>query len=283
MMPLLNTGKLNIKLVTKTVAAFCAAGMLMGAMATTTYAKSHGKSMDDVLAGEHRSDRNKARDKYRHPKETLEFFGLKSNMSVVEISPGGGWYQEILAPYLHAHGTYYSVGGDLDIKTGGWARANQRQAQKLIDHPDLYGKIIITELVVPNKMTIAPAGSADMVLSFRSFHNWEEKKQGKIIFKAVFDALKPGGIFGITDHRNENAPGGDGYVKTSNVIAAAESLGFVLVAKSEINANAKDNHSHEKGVWTLLPNLGGKEADRERIRAIGESDRMTLKFIKPAK
>lgn len=278
-MPLLTTENRTFKAVTKSVAVLCASALMMGALTSTTFADK----MDDVLAGDHRSDRNKSRDKYRHPKETLAFFGLTPEMAVVEISPGGGWYQEILAPYLHDKGTYYSAGSDLSATSGRAFRTNQYQAAKITKYPALYGKIVVTELALPHKTTLAPAGTADMVLSFRNFHNWEGRKQEKDVLKAVFAALKPGGIFGITDHRDENGSGSNGYVKPSYVIEVAESVGFVLVARSEINGNAKDNHNHEKGVWTLPPSLSGNKANHEAMKAIGESDRLTIKFMKPKK
>lgn len=255
----------------------------IGSAAITFGAPAAGaKTLDEVIAGDHRSEKNKARDQYRHPKETLEFFGLKADMAVVEIWPGGGgWYQEIIAPYLNEKGTYYSAGNDLSATSGYRARANKAIAARKADHPDLYGNMQITELAPPTKVTLAPAGSADMVLSFRNFHNWQMGGYEDQVLTAIFTALKPGGIFGLTDHRNEKSTGKDGYIKTADLMAAAKKAGFVFVAKSEVNANPKDTKNHESGVWTLPPRLAGKEADHDKMRAIGESDRLTYKFMKP--
>jgi len=267
---------------TRIIAVVCAAFIFLSAMVTNTIAHDHGKSLDQVIAGDHRSAENKARDKYRHPKKTLEFFGLKPDMTVVEITPGGGWYQEILAPYLKEKGKYYGAGYDLSATKGYYFKANKRAAARLANNPDQYDKVIVTELAPPTKITIAPAGTADMVLTFRNFHNWQMAGTEKAVLKAAFTALKPGGIFGITDHRSETTNGKDGYIKPSALLATAKEVGFILVDQSEINANAKDNHSHENGVWTLPPTLAGKAADHDKMRAIGESDRLTYKFMKPA-
>lgn len=268
----------------KTIAVFCVASIITGAMVINAMAHSPEKSLDDVIAGDHRSDKNKARDKYRHPKETLEFFGLKAHMSVVEIWPGGGgWYQEILGPYLNDSGIYYSAGYDLSSTREYTVKTNKKVAARLASDAALYGKAIVTELVPPEKLTIAPAGSVDMVLSFRNFHNWQMGGYERDVLKAAFAALKPGGIFGITDHRSDDPEEKDGYIKPSYLLEVANEAGFVLMAKSEINANPKDSHHHVKGVWTLPPRLAGDEADHDKMRAIGESDRLTYKFMKPVK
>lgn len=274
-----------------TLAAFCAASLMTGAMVVNTMAHSEGKSLTQektlagVIAGDHRSDKNKARDKYRHPEETLEFFGLTADMSVVEIWPGGGgWYQEILAPYLHDRGVYYSAGYDLSsTKEGYIAKSNAQLAARLAGDAALYGKVIITELVPPEKVAISPVGSVDMVLSFRNFHNWQTDGTERDILRAVYAALKPGGIFGITDHRSEDPKEKDGYIKPSYLLEVAKEAGFILVAKSEVNANRKDSHHHVKGVWTLPPRLAGDKADHDKMKAIGESDRLTYKFMKPVR
>jgi len=278
----MNIMKINFTPVVKTVAMIYAASMV--AMTSPAMAASHDTSLEKVIAGSQRSAANKARDKYRHPEKTLEFFGLKPDMTVVEIWPGGGgWYQKILAPYLHNHGVYYSAGFDLSATKGFRLAANKKVAARIAKYPLLYGKTIVTELAPPKKVTIAPAGSADMVLSFRNFHDWQKAGTEEAVMKAIYRALKPGGVYGIVDHRSKTAKKGDGYVKPSYLIKVAQEAGLVLVAKSDINANPKDNHTHEKGVWTLPPTLAGKAADRDKMKAIGESDRLTYKFIKPVK
>ncbi|WP_204602277.1 class I SAM-dependent methyltransferase [Paremcibacter congregatus] len=250
---------------------------------SVTAAPVMAKTLDEVIAGDHRSAKNKARDSYRHPKETLEFFGLQPDMTVVEIWPGGGWYQEILAPYLHEKGTYYGAGYDVEATRGYRVRALKETLARKTEMPDLYGTMKITELSPPAKLEIAPAGSADMVLSFRNFHNWKMGGTEDQVLGAIYKALKPGGIFGITDHRNENSAGRDGYVKPSDLMAAAQKAGFVFVAKSEVNANPKDTKDHERGVWTLPPSLSGNPENHDKMRSIGESDRLTYKFMKPVK
>ena len=240
-------------------------------------------TLDEVIAGDHRSAEDKARDQYRHPKETLEFFGLKKDMTVVELTPGaGGWYQQILAPYLRDEGVYYGASYDPESPRDYYQRALKKEKERLASRPDLYGKARMTVLAAPDHVDIAPAGSADMVLTFRNYHNWAMGGQEKAVLAAAFKALKPGGIFGITDHRRANPKERSGYINPEDVKAVAREVGFEFVASSEINANPKDVGDHERGVWTLLPSLRGNPADHDRIKAIGESDRFTLKFRKPA-
>ncbi len=230
-----------------------------------------------AIAGPQRSEPNKARDRYRHPLETLTFFGLKPDMTVVEISPGAGWYTEILAPFLKDHGTLYeAVGG------GPGAKAFE---DKLKADPAVYGKAIVTVFQPPAKSEIAPDGSADMVLTFRNVHDWIAHDNAEGYFKAFYRALKPGGILGVTDHRADPSQPQDpkaknGYVRQDYMIQLAERAGFTLASKSEINANPRDKRDHP--VWSLPPTLREKQKDRAKYLAIGESDRMTLKFIKPA-
>ena len=230
-----------------------------------------------AIAGPDRSEANKARDKYRHPIETLTFFGIQPGMTVVEISPGAGWYTEILAPFLKDHGKLYeAVGGGAGAKTF---------AEKLKADPTDYGRVIVTTLKPPAETEIAPAGTADMVLTFRNVHDWIAHGNAEDYLKAFYRALKPGGILGITDHRADPSQPQDpsaknGYVRQDYMIRLAEQAGFKLTGASEINANPKDLRDHP--VWYLPPTLRQGEKDRARYLAIGESDRMTLKFAKPA-
>ncbi len=247
-------------------------------------------AIDAALAAPHRSDRNKARDQYRHPKQTLEFFGLRSDMTVVEIWPAGGWYTDILAPVLKSKGKLYAA------QYGPSAFQYQHKddvalLDKAQKYPDVFGAVQFTTLWSPDSLVIAPPGSADLVVTFRNVHNWvnpEFKQDAAKIFSAFFAALKPGGILGVEDHRwpdakTEDASAIEGYISEEHVMALAKAAGFEFVGRSDINRNPKDNHQHPNGVWSLPPDLSLKEGeDRQEYVDIGESDRMTLKFRKPA-
>lgn len=229
-----------------------------------------------AIKGSQRSAANVARDAARHPYETLQFFGIKSDMRVVELAPGGGWYTEILAPYLRKDGKLILAGAGTNLKG------------KLAESPAIYDQVSIGEFNPAKKIDYAPAASVDMVLTFRNVHNWmgQSDTAAKAVFQSAFDALKSGGVFGVVEHRlpesaQQDAKGGSGYVHQAYVIALAHSVGFKLAAQSNINANPKDTANHEGGVWALPPVLTNKEKDKEKYVAIGESDRMTLKFVKP--
>ena len=209
---------------------------------------SSSKALKAAINGKHRSDANKARDKYRNPYETLQFFGVTQDMTVVEISPGGGaWYMEVLAPYLGKKGTYYAASYDQASESDYVKRNMKRFNDKIAAHPKAYKNVKVTEFSPRSgKSTIAPAGSADAVLTFRNVHNWMGGEYSEQAFKAFYDALKPGGILGLVEHRaNTDKPqdpkAESGYVREDYVIAMAEKAGFKLVAKSEVNANAKDD------------------------------------------
>jgi predicted methyltransferase len=246
-----------------------------------------GARLDAVLAGPHRSEANRARDVYRNPRETLLFFGLAPEKTVVEITPGAGWYTEILAPTLKDRGLYIAAHNN---PMGSPGAQKQRAAfkDKLAASPDLYGRAVVTSFGKGIEGNIAAPGSADMVLTFRNVHNWMMADFAPAAFKAFYTALKPGGVLGVVEHRMpEDRPDSEdsrrsGYVKQSEVIRMAEAAGFRLDATSDVNANPKDTADHPKGVWTLPPNLALGDTDRAKYQAIGESDRMTLKFVKPA-
>lgn len=245
-----------------------------------------GELLKTMIAGDHRTPRYTARDTYRNPFETLMFFGIRPEMTVVEVWPGSGWYTEILAPYLKGSGKYYAAHRNRDTEDTRMLKWIERYDAKLAARPDLYGEVIVTQLS-RTKLAIAPPGSADMVLTFRNVHNWMKYGFERQIFEAIYAALKPGGILGVVEHRADPEEFPDpqalsGYVHEEQVIAMAEEAGFRLVEKSEINANPADTRKHPKGVWTLPPSLRLKDVDRDKYLAIGESDRMTLKFVKPA-
>jgi predicted methyltransferase len=244
-------------------------------------------TLDKVLAGDHRSAQNKARDAWRHPKETLTFFGLRQDMTVLEVWPGGGgWYTEVLAPLLREHGHY--IAANLDPKSASkYAQDNLKKfADKVAARPDLYDRAKETALQAPDALHPVPDGSVDMVLTFRNVHNWMGNGSEDAMFKAMYAALKPGGILGVEEHRAKNTEPQDpkaksGYVRTDYLVALAEKAGFKLIGQSEINANPKDTADHPNGVWSLPPTLDGGDTDREKFVAIGESDRQTLRFRKP--
>jgi predicted methyltransferase len=243
--------------------------------------------LERVIAGAHRSEANRLRDTHRHPRETLQFFGVQPGMTVVEIWPGAGWYTEILAPLLRDRGKYYAAHFHVDEKSPRYMGPSlQGFRKKLAGEPHLYDKVTITAFHAPLQPAIAPKGSADLVLTFRNVHNWTAAKNDEASFRAFYDALKPGGVLGVVEHR---APEGTpieqmvktGYMTEAYVISLAQKAGFRLAGKSEVNANPMDPRDHPRGVWTLPPTFRLGDQDRERYRAIGESDRMTLKFVKP--
>ncbi len=244
-------------------------------------------TLDKVLAGDHRSDANRARDKYRHPKETLEFFGFRQDMAVMEVSPGGGgWYTEILAPALREHGQYVAASFDPN-STSEYVKTNSKKfADKLAARPDLYDRAKVTALQAPNALKPVPDGTMDMVVTFRNIHGWMGDDAADAMFKAMYAALKPGGILGVAEHRAKTDKPQDpkadsGYVREDYAIALIEKAGFKLIGKSEVNANPKDTADHPNGVWSLPPTLQGGDVDRDKFLAIGESDRFTLRFRKP--
>ena len=239
-----------------------------------------------AVAAPSRSAANVARDKYRHPAETLAFFGVRPNHTVVEIWPGGGWYTEVLAPYL-ANG-----GGRLLLAAPGWGRSGIDKLKAA--NPSLYGSLAVADFpVFDGKPAEIAAGTADAVLTFRNVHNWrmgyrrdDKQDYSLVAFRQIYAMLKPGGVLGIEDHRLPETADAErernsGYIKVSTVRALAEQAGFQFAGSSEINANPRDPADWPNGVWTLPPSLRNGDTDREKYLAIGESDRMTLKFVKP--
>ncbi|MDE0489862.1 MAG: methyltransferase [Gammaproteobacteria bacterium] len=256
-------------------------------------AEDAGASWDDamaaVLAGDHRGASrsgvpNSSRDGARNPAETLKFFGLQPDSSVVEIWPSGGWYTEIIAPFVAENGQFYGAhfpgGTDMEF----FNRARDAYKAKLEANPEVYGNAQITAMYT-DMMDLAPE-PVDMVLTFRNVHNWMSRDFQDEVMQGFYDALKPGGVLGIVEHRA--APGSEqdpkavsGYVTEEYTIALAEKAGFVLDGQSEINANPRDTRDHPEGVWTLPPTLRLGDEDREKYVEIGESDRYTLRFRKP--
>ena len=232
-----------------------------------------------AIASEDRTPKNVTRDVYRHPYETLEFFGIKQDMTVIELSPGGGWYTEILANYIHYPGTL--IAAHFNPDAGGYYKRGRANFEKKMNSNPMYGRVEIVNI----DSTLAEPNSVDAVLTFRNLHNWLGPLLDTI-FSNSYKALKPGGIFGVVEHRaNEGTTlemmKKSGYVTEKHAIEMAKKHGFELVSKSEVNSNPKDIKNYPKGVWTLPPNLRMKEVDKEKYLEIGESDRMTLLFRKP--
>jgi predicted methyltransferase len=255
-------------------------------VAPTPPAAARQMALAAAVAAPTRTPANVARDRYRHPAETLAFFGVQPSDTVVEIWPGGGWYTEILAPYL-ASGGGRLILATLDGQFGGVAKLREA-------NPALYANV--TSAVFPAFDAAAarvPDGTADVVLTFRNVHNWrmgyrrdDKQDYSPEAFRQIYAMLRPGGVLGVVDHRLPESASAErertsGYIKRSTVLQLAQQAGFRLAAESEINANPSDTADWPNGVWTLPPSLALKDQDRARYIAIGESDRMTLKFVKP--
>ena len=271
----------------KNTTARFAAALLLISCQTALAAFAAKDAIGKALAGSHRSEVNRARDVHRHPRETLLFFGLEPHLHVVEITPGSGWYTEVLAPVLRDQGRLYAAHYYVDESTHAYYRKGRAAyVEKLAKNPAVYDKVVVTGVDAPRHVDIAPKGSADLVLTFRNVHNWTEAGNDQAMFRAFFDALKPGGVLGVVEHRAKDgtsvvAMRKSGYMTEAYVIGLAERAGFKLTGKSEVNANPKDTKDHPRGVWSLPPTLRGGAEDRDTFLAIGESDCMTLKFVKP--
>ena len=244
------------------------------------YLSAH--NLEESVSSAHRSEKNILRDKYRNPYETLSFFRIEPEMTVVELSPGRGWYTEILAMYMYDKGRY--IVAPYNPKLGGYAERLWNSFNALLKSNEVYSKVETTFLFDK----LAEDDSVDAVLTFRNVHNWinNNDENAKKIFQQSFSALRSGGYFGIVEHRAEKETSLEdmyksGYMTEEFVINLAKEVGFVLIDKSEINANSKDLKNYPRGVWTLPPSLRLKEQDREKYLNIGESDRMTLLFQKP--
>lgn len=265
-------------IVMATTLAACASGM--------SSRQATSQRLDVILAGSHRSEANRARDIWRHPKETLLFFGVRPEMTVLEVWPDpGGWYTEVLAPLVRERGKYYAAVLDAAPGVANQEKRVQDFRQKLAANPALYDKVIVSPMYTDGR-DIAPPESVDMIVTFRNIHNWMARGTAEKAFAAMYRALKPGGVLGVVEHRGNPAVPQDpqaksGYVNEQYAIDLITAQGFRLDAKSEINANPRDTKDYEQGVWTLPPVYRLGDRDREKYAAIGESDRFTLKFVKP--
>ena len=240
------------------------------------------------MEGEHRSESNSARDQYRHPLETLEFFGIENGMTVIEIWPGGGWYTEILAPAMRDHGKLIIATWDPEVEGQSSYRYElpKAMAETFAQHPEVYDQVGVEYFSPPESASLGEAGSIDVVVTFRNTHGWVNGGLAQDIFTEFARVLKPGGVLGVVQHRavegaNLMVSAKNGYVPEAAVKEFATNAGLVFEMASEINANPKDSTDHPKGVWTLPPGYRLGDVDKEKYTAIGESDRMTLRFRKP--
>ena len=264
------------------------AGALLGAAcATHSTRPATSDALDRILAGDQRSEESRARDRYRHPKQTLLFFGIRPEMSVLEVWPEPGWYTEVLAPLLADKGHYYAGVIAPDPKSQYITRRLDDFSQKLAARPEIYGKVTVVTFPLDGKDAVPP-GTLDMIVTFRNIHNWMARDEAAAAFATMYRALKPGGVLGVVEHRGNPAVPQDpkaksGYVNEDFAIKLIEAQGFRLEASSQVNANPKDTKDYEQGVWTLPPTYRLGARDHDKYAAIGESDRFTLKFVKPGK
>lgn len=241
-----------------------------------------------AMQGDHRSEANKARDKYRHPLETLQFFGIQDGMTVMEIWPGGGWYTEILAPAMRDHGKLIVATWDPDVEGQPSYRYDlpKKMEENFAQHPEVYDQVGFEYFSPPDSPSLGDAESIDVIVTFRNTHGWISAGQAQDIFNEFARVLKKGGTLGVVQHRADDdadplVSAKNGYVPEAAVKEIAARAGFEFIASSEINANPLDTHDHPEGVWTLPPGYSLGDVDREKYAAIGESDRMTLRFKKP--
>jgi predicted methyltransferase len=263
----------------------CACVLLFAACVARSSRQSTAETLTNILAGDQRSSENSARDVYRHPKETLLFFGIRPEMSVLEVWPEPGWYTEVMAPLLREKGKYYAAVIAADPSSKYITQRLTDYRAKLASRPALYDRVAVVTFPEDGGDAVPP-GSLDMVVTFRNLHNWMARGTAAQALTTMYRALKPGGVLGVVEHRGNPAVPQDpkaksGYVNEDYAVRMIEAQGFRLVAKSEVNANPKDTKDYEQGVWTLPPTyrLGAK--DHDKYAAIGESDRFTLRFVRP--
>ena len=268
-------------------AAAIASALLVAACAATSSRQTTAEALTGILAADYRPQENRARDRYRHPKETLLFFGIRPEMSVLEVWPEPGWYTEVIAPLVRDKGKYYAAVIAADPESKYLTRRLEQYRQKLAERPDLYDRVAVISFPTDGGDAVPPA-SVDMVVTFRNIHNWMSRDTAAQAFAIMYRALKPGGVLGVVEHRGNPAVAQDpkaksGYVNEDYAIKLIEAQGFRLIGKSQVNANPRDTRDYEQGVWTLPPTYRLGDKDRDKYAAIGESDRFTLRFVKPLK
>jgi predicted methyltransferase len=268
------------------LAGAIAGSVLLAACAAETSRQTTAEALTVILAADYRAEENRVRDRYRHPKETLLFFGIRPQMKVLEVWPEPGWYTEVIAPLLRDSGVYYA-GVTPDPGSKHVTQRLDAFRAKLASRPDLYGRVQVVGFPLDGG-DVVPPESLDMVVTFRNIHNWMAADHAAQAFASMYRALKPGGVLGVVEHRGNPAVTQDpqaksGYVNEEYAIKLIEAQGFRLGAKSQVNANPRDTKDYEQGVWTLPPSyrLGAK--DHDKYAAIGESDRFTLRFVKQKK
>jgi predicted methyltransferase len=271
----------------RSVLALLAGVVLIAGCAMTSTRQATAQALDNILADPHRSEADRARDRYRHPKETLLFFGIRPEMTVLEVWPEPGWYTDILAPLLRDRGKYYAAVIEPDPASQYITHRLEAFRNKLASDPTLYRNATVVTFP-SNGSDVVPPGTIDLVVTFRNLHNWMADDTAPQAIATIYRALKPGGVLGIVDHRGNPAVPQDphaksGYVNEEYAIQLIQAQGFRLLGSSEVNANPKDTKDYEQGVWTLPPTYRLGDQDREKYAAIGESDRFTLKFEKPAR
>jgi predicted methyltransferase len=267
--------------------ALLATAVLIASCAMTSTRQATAQALDKILADPQRPEADRARDRYRHPKETLLFFGIRPEMSVLEVWPEPGWYTDVIAPLVREKGKYYAALIEPDASSKYVTTRLDNYRKKLAADPKRYGNAALVTFP-SGGADVVPPGSVDMVVTFRNIHNWMAKDSAPQAFATIFKALKPGGVLGVVEHRGNPATPQDlkaksGYVNEDYTIKLIEAQGFKLIATSEVNANPKDTKDYEQGVWTLPPSYRLGDQDRQKYTDIGESDRFTLKFEKPKK
>ena len=268
-------------------AAAIASAVLVAACAATSSRQSTAEALTGILAADYRPEENRARDRYRHPKETLLFFGIRPEMSVLEVWPEPGWYTEVIAPLVRDKGKYYAAVIAADPESKYITQRLEKYRQKLAERPDLYDRVAVVSFPADGSDAVPPA-SVDMVVTFRNIHNWMSRGTTAQAFATMYRTLRPGGVLGVVEHRGNPAVAQDpqaksGYVNEDYAIKLIEAQGFRLVGKSQVNANPRDTKDYEQGVWTLPPTYRLGDKDHDKYAAIGESDRFTLRFVKPLK
>jgi predicted methyltransferase len=275
----------NLRLAAAAIAS--ASAVLLAGCAASSSRQSTAAALTGLLAADYRPEESRARDRYRHPKETLLFFGIRPEMSVLEVWPEPGWYTEVIAPLVRDKGKYYAAVIAADPESKYITQRLDKYRQKLAERPDLYDHVAVVSFPADGSDAVPPA-SVDMVVTFRNIHNWMSRGTTAQAFATMYRALRPGGVLGVVEHRGNPAVAQDpkaksGYVNEEYAIKLIEAQGFRLVGKSEVNANSRDTKDYEQGVWTLPPTYRLGDKDHDKYAAIGESDRFTLRFVKPLK